>query len=226
MNRALPLAGTNGDCWNRIGIGGDRSCPELDRYIHCRNCPVFASAARLFFDREPPAGYLAEWAGLLAGARESAHDDGSSVGVLIFRLAGEWLALSTKVVAEVTAVRPVHRIPHRTNAVVTGLVNLRGQLHLCASLHGLLGVEPSPGGNGHGSVPRMVVIRQGNEPWVFPAEEVLGVHRVPRDQLRGVPSTLANPAVSFSQAVFAWDGRSVGYLDEQRVFTVLRSLGR
>ena len=72
----------------------------------------------------------------------------------------------------------------------------------------------------------MVVIRQGAETWVFTADEVLGVHRVPRDRLRPAPSTLANPAVSFSQAVFAWDERSVGYLDEQRVFTALRSVGQ
>ena len=37
--------------------------------------------------------------------------------------------------------RPVHRIPHRSNDVLIGLVNLRGQLQLCVSLHGLLGVE-------------------------------------------------------------------------------------
>ena len=31
-----------GDCWNRIGVNGDRSCPELTSFVHCRNCPVFA----------------------------------------------------------------------------------------------------------------------------------------------------------------------------------------
>ena len=29
------------DCWNRIGISGDRSCPELVQHVLCRNCPVF-----------------------------------------------------------------------------------------------------------------------------------------------------------------------------------------
>ena len=29
-----------------IGVSGDRSCPELNSHIHCRNCPVFAGAAR------------------------------------------------------------------------------------------------------------------------------------------------------------------------------------
>ena len=52
---------TAGGCWHRIGVSGDRSCPELSTFVHCRNCPVFAAAARVFFDRPAPEGYLAEW---------------------------------------------------------------------------------------------------------------------------------------------------------------------
>ncbi len=221
MSTGLALAN---DCWNRIGVSGDRTCPELDKFIHCRNCPVFASAARAFFDRAAPADYLAEWTAVLSGPQESALCDADSVSLLIFRLHGDWLALSTRSVVEVTSVRTVHRIPHRTNAILAGLVNLRGQLHLCVSLHGLLDVATPAGPPTHGAASRMVVIAQNAELWVFAADEVLGVHRVPRNVLRGAPSTLANPSVSFSQAVFGWEGRSVGFLDEQRVFSGLRSL--
>jgi len=214
------------DCWNRIGVSGDHSCPELAQFIHCRNCPVFASAARAFFDRSAPEGYLAEWASLLGGEQASSACDADHVSVLIFRLHGDWLALSVHAVVEVTPVRPVHKIPHRTNNVLAGLVNLRGQLHLCVSLHGLLDVAPLTGTAPQGAVPRMIVIRQGAELWVLAADEVLGVHSVPRSALRAAPSTLADPAVSFSQSVFAWEDRSVGYLDEQRVFGALRSVGQ
>jgi chemotaxis-related protein WspD len=255
---SLPLAG--GDCWNRIGTSGDRSCPELNTHIHCRNCPVFASAARAFFDRPAPEGYLAEWTQWLASSEELArHEAGETlaesdrdrVGVLIFRLGREWLAFRTQTVAEVTVPRPVHRIPHRSNATLIGLVNLRGQLQLCVSLHGLLGVEATPGppppsqmhlqshghdslaesekgtGTGFVSTPgsRLVVLRdrERSESWVFAAEEVLGVHRLPRSLMRSVSSTLANPEVSFSQAILSWEGRSISFLDEQRVFAALRS---
>ncbi|MDR3636892.1 MAG: chemotaxis protein CheW [Isosphaeraceae bacterium] len=214
------------DCWNRIGVSGDHSCPELLQFIHCRNCPVFASAARAFFDRPAPDGYLAGWASLLGGEQESATNDADSVSLLLFRLHADWLALSLRAVVEVTAVRPVHRIPHRTDAVLAGLVNLRGQLHLRVSLHGLLDVAPAADPGPHGATARMIVIRQGTELWVFAADEVLGVHRVSRAALRAAPSTLADPAISFSQAVFAWEGRSVGYLDEQRVFAALRRVGQ
>jgi chemotaxis-related protein WspD len=232
-----PPLGTIVDCWNTIGVMGDRSCPELTGAIHCRNCPVFAAAARTLFDRPAPAGYLAEWTRLLdsPGSEAEAEQDRRAdaeagrdgLGLVIFRLGAEWLALRAQVVVEVTAVHPVHRIPHRTSGILIGLANLRGQLHLCASLHGLLGVVPQAGARADAdATPRMIVIRQGAESWVFTADEVLGVPRVPRRLLRNVPSTLANPTVSFSQSVLDWAGRSVGLLDEGRVFLALRSLGQ
>jgi chemotaxis-related protein WspD len=221
---SLPLMTPVGDCWNRIGVSGDRTCPALEEHVHCRNCPVFAEAARGFFDRRAPDGYLAEWAELLGRPVEQGSADESAL--LVFRLGGEWLALSLAVVAEVTAPRPVHRVPHRTNRVFAGLVSLRGQLQLCVSLHGLLEVTPLDPAVDPSPNHRLVVIRQGAETWAFPAEEVSGVHRVARDRLQKVPSTLANPLGSFGRAVFARDdGRSVDVLDESRVFAALRSMG-
>jgi chemotaxis-related protein WspD len=226
-------------CWHRIGVSGDRSCPELSSFVHCRNCPVFAAAARTFFDRPAPQGYLAEWTRWLAdtdglgpcaemeGDGDGDTEDGGTfthregVSVLIFRLGAEWLAFRTRAVAEVTTPRPVHRVPHRSNRVFAGLVNLQGRAELCISLHGLLGVDAPLS-----SSPRLVVLRDRDraETWAFGADEVLGVHRVPRSQWRGVPSTLINPAVGFSQAVLSWNGRSIGLLDDQRVFAAFRSL--
>src|SRR5271170_8084723 len=93
-----PLPG-QGDCWNKIGVSGDQSCPELKSFIHCRNCHVFAAAARTFFDRPAPEGYLAGWSRWLTGsAEQGVHGKGNSddendaqfhvatVGILIFRL--------------------------------------------------------------------------------------------------------------------------------------------
>jgi chemotaxis-related protein WspD len=220
----LPVTTLVDDCWNRIGVSGDRTCPELETHVHCRNCPVFARAARSFFDRKAPAGYLAEWSELLGQpAGHGATDDSA---LLIFRLGIEWLAMALSVVSEVTALRPVHRVPHRTNRVFSGLVSLRGQLQLCVSLHGLLEVDPPDPDVDASGHPRLIVIRKDTEVWAFPADEVMGVHRVARNSLQKVPSTLANPTGSFSRAVFAWDeGQSVDVLDEPRVFQALRRMG-
>jgi chemotaxis-related protein WspD len=162
----------------------------------------------------------------LGGPQQAAAEAADTISMVIFRLRDEWLALATNVIVEVTPVRPIHRIPHRTNPIVAGMANLRGQLYLCASLQGLLGIEPSDGADVLGARARMIVIRREHDLWAITADEVLGVNRVPREQLRNVPSTLANPSVNFSQAVFPWDGKSVGFLDEQRVFSGLRSMGR
>jgi chemotaxis-related protein WspD len=222
---ALPILD---NCWDRIGIGGDRSCPELPRHAHCRNCPVFAAAAQTFFDRPPPDDYLIEWTEILATAEPETVGD--LLSVVIFRLHDEWLALPTVCLVEVTLPRPAHRVPHRSNAVFVGLVNIRGQLHPCVSLHGVLGIEagdavagsddPSMGGRR-----RLLVMEHQGERWVFAADEVEGVEQVARDQLRKVPGTLANPAHHFSQAVFHWRERHIGLLDEDRVLQAFRGLG-
>ena len=104
-----------------------------------------------------PEGYLAEWTRWLAdsdglsphGDKDSNGDleDGGiiaqreGVSFLIFRLGEEGLAFRTRTVAEVTTPRPVHRVPHRSNRVFVGLVNLQGRAELCVSMHGLLGVD-------------------------------------------------------------------------------------
>ena len=207
------------DCWNRIGISGDRSCPELERFIHCRNCPVFAAAADRFFDRPAPDGYLAEWTRLLAAPVSAA--DRKDLSVLLFRLNSEWLALPTQVIVEITSPRPMHRIPHRSNETLLGMVNLRGQLQLQVSLHGLLGVDDARGAP---ASPRLVVMKRDGQTWVFQAEEVAGVERFDQGEPKGVPSTLANTASSFSRSVISWRDKSVGFLDDLRVFAALREL--
>src|SRR3954453_5382587 len=121
-----------GDCWNQIGTSGDGSCPELRTHVHCRNCPVFASAARAFFDRPAPGGYLAEWTRWLAQSEDAGnHEAGETiiggerdrVGVLIFRLGQEWLAFRTQTAAEVTLPPAVPPPPHRSPTPLIRLVN-------------------------------------------------------------------------------------------------------
>jgi chemotaxis-related protein WspD len=145
----------------------------------------------------------------------------AELSVLIFRLGTEYLAFRTSALAEVTKLYPVHRVPHRSNHILTGLVNLRGRVELCVSLHGLLGIAAS-------KLPvHMIVLDDSaqRETWVFPADEVLGIEHVPRSQLHHVPSTLINPGVGFSQAVLTWKGLTVGLMDEERIFAALRRFG-
>lgn len=231
MSGSLPVVEAPMDeCWRRIGVAGDRSCPELETFIHCRNCPVLAEAARTFFDRQAPAGYLEDWSRILEQPEETI--DPESTSVLVFRLDREWLALPAIVLVEVTPLRPLHRVPHRMGGVLEGLVNIRGQLQLCVSMHGLLGLEGRPAAvsavaaDAPPTAARLLVIERGGEQgtdrWVFGVDEVAGVHRAVRSALRAVPSTVSQAGTRHCQALFDWQGRAVGLLDEARVFDGLR----
>ena len=157
-------------------------------------------------------------------ASEKLAREAPSTSVLIFRLASEWLALDTSTLVEIAEWRTPHRIPHRAG-LVSGLVNIRGQLQLCVSLHRLLGI-PEPEGRVAGSAgARLVVARGGQRTWVFGAEEVLGVHRVAVDTLSGVPLTVAEAERRFTRGLFELEKRWVGYLESGALFAALEGLG-
>ncbi len=218
--RQPPMA----ECWRVIGVSGDRSCPELQSYVHCRNCPVLAEAARGFFERGAPPGYLDSWRAILEEPAEAAETADSSV--LVFRVNREWLALPTAALVEVTPARTIHRVPHRHGTPLAGLVNIRGQLQLCVSLHAVLGLEGGPiagaVGDGAGGTPRLIVAERdvagGAVRWVFGVDDVAGVHRVGRADLRPVPSTVGQAAARCSSALFEWQDRTVALLDDVRLF--------
>ena len=212
-----PLTVIEEPCWHRIGVWGDRSCPELRTVTHCQNCPVFSNAGRRFLDSTPPQDYAEEWAARLAEPEAEAAT--GLLGVLVFRIGDEWLALPVGVLAEVTHDRKPHRIPHR-GGLLAGLVNIRGELHLCVRLDLLMGIDPpaEPIPN-H---PRIIAIRRETEGWVFSADEVDQVRRLPVADLIPAPPTLARSSSRITRGVFHREGRAIGLLDEDRLFATLR----
>jgi chemotaxis-related protein WspD len=214
------------DCWNRIGVRGDRSCPELVPYVHCRNCPVYAAGAAALLDAGAPAGYLAEWTSHFG---EPKRDEGTETrSVVIFRVASEWLALPTSVVTEVANVLPIHSLPHRRNDAVLGLASIRGELLVCVSLGQVVGVEPlAPSRERRSTVyQRLLVIRRQDIRAVCPVDEVHGVHRFHPRELKDVPTTVAKAPATYSTALLSWHGHAVGILDDQLLFySFQRSLG-
>ncbi len=211
------------DCWNRIGVRGDRSCPELERHVHCRNCDVYATAAQTLLDRPLPVADLAERTRHFAAPKE--NDDPSTRSVVIFRIAAEWFALPMAVVTEVAELRVIHSLPHKSGGVVRGIANVRGELLTCVSLGRLFGVEQAPdpiAERDHAVHRRLLVIRREDVRVVCPANEVHGVHRIRAGELREVPLTVAKAAGRHSTAVLSWLGRSVGVLDDELLFYALR----
>lgn len=225
--RRLDLAIVD-DCWNRIGVRGDRSCPELETHRHCRNCPVYAAGATTMLDAAPPAGYVDEWTAHVARPKAAAEADARR-SLVVFRIGAEWLALPTSAVTEVANLLPVHSLPHRRGGAVLGLANIRGELLICVSLGDVIGVERSAEtrhDRRNAIYRRLLVINRDEVRAVCPVDEVLGIHQVrPRD-LKDVPSTVAHASSTYSTTLWSLDGRSVGVLDDQLVFYSLkRSLG-
>jgi chemotaxis-related protein WspD len=158
-----------------------------------------------------------------AGETEVAAAD--SVSLVVFRLGAQWLALSTQVVKEVTETLTIRSIPQRKTEVLLGLVNLRGELQLCISLTGILGLENTYV-SGRDDVPprtaRLVVIEKGGDGWIFPADEVLGVFHFAPSEVQELSSTPTEGAVSARKGMVYWQEKAVSYLDETVLFDTLK----
>jgi chemotaxis-related protein WspD len=221
------------DCWNRIGVRGDRTCAELSRLIHCCNCPVFSAAARALLDVPAPTGcrqtateHFARPAQAEAG--DVANADMQSV--IVFRLRAEWYAIRTAVCLEIADLRPIHSLPHRHDTAVLGVVNVRGGLLVCISLAVILGAtaqpEAVPTQSRHRvAVPRLLVARDTAGAVAFPVDEVQGMERFRAGELKDVPATVAHAQATHTRALLSLSDKTVGLLDEQRLFyTVERAL--
>jgi chemotaxis-related protein WspD len=205
-------------CWTEIGVSGDRSCPELRRVIHCRNCAIYARAGRTLLDQPAPTAYLDDWAAQLAAAEPEV--DAATVSVVIFRVGDERFALPTAAFVEAVERRSVHRIPHRGGGVLLGLVNIGGELQLCVSLAALLGIAAVS--SAIGVRPRLAVIERAGERWAFPVDELIGVRRIAERDLVAPPATVARDAAALTQAVFTDGASQVAFLDLEPLCAALR----
>ena len=247
------------DCWNVIGVEGNGTCRELLKFIHCRNCPVYSAAGIQLLDRPLPADYRRERAEHYALQKKVAQP--ARLSVVIFRLGEEWLALPTTVFQEVAEgiLWPspggalgegggggrgrnklvMHSLPHRRRGLALGLVNVRGELLICASVARLLGLSESKVSSLASGVPdprlktldsrlffdRLLVTSWNGLRLAFPVDEVHGIQRFPKDELKDPPATISKSALTYAQGVFSWRDRTVGLLDADAFFNALnRSL--
>jgi len=206
------------DCWNRIGVRGDSTCPKLQDYFRCLNCPTYAAAASTLLDRPTSdADLISDW-GL---SKQSLARSETAVSALIFRAGIEWLALPTDAIVEVAEQRTIHSLPHQANRAILGLSNVRGSLLLCVSLTQMLGAERGTAA----AIQRLLVVTHQGQTLVFPVDEVLGVQRFSQAELQAVPSTVAQSSMTYTQAMIAGKDKKIGLLDCSLLFYALnRSL--
>ncbi len=210
-------------CWGRIGVMGDRSCPELAEYNHCHNCPIYSSSGRSLLNRELPQDYIEEAGRFIEFEKGSTVQKPSSV--VVFRLGHEKLAISAQAFHQVYESQPFHRIPHMRSPGVLGLANLAGEIQLCVSLAQILGItqDRCDGMKTSRSIySRIAVIVQQDQRWAFPADEILGVHRYSSTLIQAPPSTVAKSSKPFTTGLINYHGDIVGLLDESKLFEALK----
>ncbi|WP_426141260.1 chemotaxis protein CheW [Pseudomonas sp. DWP3-1-2] len=209
------------DCWNGMGIHGDRSCPLLIEHIHCRNCPVYSAAATRLLDR-----YALARADHDYSLSSEMQVDIKTRSILVFRLGDEWLALPTRCLVEIAPLQAIHSLPHQRSRALLGVANVRGALVACLSLVELLGLDPVPGlARSIRVVPRMLIIAAQGGSVVVPVDEVDGVHSIDETVLDSASASGSHANARFTRGVLQWKTYSLRLLDEEQLISAInRSL--
>ena len=204
------------ECWTRIGVWGDRTCAELSRVSHCRNCEVYAAGGRKLLDRPVFEDYAESWTALLEQER----------GAATLKLFHIWCSgsvtcgspLPAASLREITQPRIIRRVPHRPVENLLGLVNVRGELHPCVSLHLLFGEQASTTAARTG---RFFVARWNSGDWVFPVDQVEGMHDIAEPQIEPLPATLKSVGAVYTKGLFRSGDKSVAIIDDSLLFPAL-----
>ena len=208
------------DCWNRIGIHGDKSCPLLQEHIHCRNCSVYSAAATRLLDRYSLQQDQHE------AVVSKVKTDVKTRSLLMFRLGEEWLGLATRSLVEVAPLQAIHSLPHQRSRALLGVANVRGALVACLSLVELLDLDGSVAPVSGGRImPRMLIIAAHGGPVVVPVDEVDGIHAIDERILDAASQSGAQASAKYTRGVLQYRGRSLRWLDEEQLLSaVTRSL--
>jgi len=223
LGAALPSVD---DCWNRIGVTGDSSCPELQQHVHCRNCPTYAAAAAVLLDRDLPSGYLKDWG--LHYARKEQVGEPETESVVIFRIGVEWLALPTSIIQEVAGAKAIHTLPGFHSNMLLGLTPINGELIVCISLARVLGLEESDVlAQKKEKLTNQRFLVAEKEGWrlSFPVDEVQGIQRYALRRQQPVPATISHSSGTYTKSILPCQDKSVALLDDGLLFHALhRSL--
>ena len=209
-------------CWKTIGYLGDKTCQSLEKYIHCHNCPVFVQAGHSLFNRDLPDGYSKEWTNQLSQKKVQASCAYSSVAV--FRINDEYFGLESKYFQGVFDVRPIRKLPHRTNNTFLGLSVVHGKIVPCISLSTLMGIAESNGQteNKTNIFKRFVFISREQEQFVIPVDEMSGIFRYESRHTQPVPDTVAKSSTTYTRAVINRNDLYIGLLEPDLFFNALQ----
>jgi chemotaxis-related protein WspD len=172
-------------------------------------------------DRDSPPEYVREWTERIAREQQTTRTGTQSA--VIFRIGAEWLAFDTRAVREIAVATMTHKIPHR-DGVLIGLVSIRGELLICASLSLILGLAEATHSKAAGvKGERLLILENRGERVAFPVDEVEGVYTYHPDDLEAVPATLAGTTTLYTIGLLPWRDHAVGYLDMEPIMRKLNT---
>jgi chemotaxis-related protein WspD len=114
---------------------------------------------------------------------------------------------------------------------VLGLVNVRGELVITVSLGQALGIEsPTPqtpsGPPNRTARHRLLIVSHEGERVALLVQEIQGIARINMEDLKDVPATVVHGSRRCVSGVLSWGGKTVGFLDDQKLFKLVnKSLG-
>ena len=110
----------------------------------------------------------------------------------------------------------MHSIPHRSSRVLLGIVNVRGEIHLCISLKTLLGIEMVESAPNDGKAQtRMLIATINEQPMAFEVDAISGIHSYHPNKLKAVPATLPKEVSACSMGLLRWKERHITVLDSR-----------
>lgn len=174
------------------------------------------SNAIKLLDKTPNSTYVQEWTDILSHERGSVHLKAVQ-SILLFKIGNECLALKTSVVKEVIGMRLIRVIPHLTDGILNGIINLRGQLALCIALEKVLQID-TPSIDNSNNTSKMISIGLNDSNWVFIADEVFGIHLIYEGDITNTPVTVAKSTANYLKGIISIENKTASLLDEELLF--------
>jgi purine-binding chemotaxis protein CheW len=121
-------------------------------------------------------------------------------------------------VQEVIRYQEMTRVP-LADSVVTGLINLRGQIVTALDLRRRLAMSDRP----HGKLPMNVVVRSGDEAVSLLVDEIGDVLEVEESTFESPPKTLQGEARALIRGAYKLSGQLLLILDTEKAVTLAAS---
>lgn len=139
---------------------------------------------------------LKERAKLLSIEPEERIIEGTSLGIVIFRLSNETYAIESSFIQEVQPLKDFTYIPG-VPAFILGIVNIRGRIISIVDLKKFFNLDEK----GLGQLNLLIIIKNEKMELGILADDIIGISSVPLDTIKAVPSSISGIGKEYLRGV-------------------------